>query len=57
MYVAVITYRLNNKIYHDSVGVELETTYKQVRGMFEMNHAMEGDLNECQIISIDRYLR
>lgn len=52
---AVITYKHKNKVYHDSIRVDLETTYEEVHFMFKNNHAIIGDLNECKIISIKKH--
>lgn len=51
-YRAEITYKINGKTYVDSVGVDLTTTYQEVKDMFEMNHI--GD--NAELISIKIYV-
>jgi hypothetical protein len=56
-YKAVVTYKCNGEVYEDSFGCDVDITRKEIRDMFEMNHAMEGDLKECRIISIGKFLK
>lgn len=56
-YKAVITYKCDGQIYHDSFGCDVDITRKEIRDIFEVNHSMIGDLSDCCVLSIQKILK